>query len=140
MSVLQRPVLAWGCVILWASAIWFGSSLNIGSLSPLMKFGPDKLGHFVEFGFLAMLTANALLTRPQLSATKRGRKIVWRFAVIITALWGAMDEIHQLWVPARTSDPFDAVADILGGMVGAWLLLYWIRPGNELPDNLDGEP
>ncbi len=140
MSVLQRPALAWGGVILWAGAIWFGSSLNIGSQSPLMKFGPDKLGHFVEFSILAMLAANALMTRPRLSATEAGRRNAWRLAVIITALWGVLDEIHQLWVPARTSDPFDAVADILGGMVGAWLLLYWIRPGDTISIEVDEEP
>ncbi|MFC1595364.1 VanZ family protein [Gemmatimonadota bacterium] len=139
MSAFQRPALAWGSVILWAGAIWVGSSLSIGSESPLVRFGPDKLGHFVEFGILALLAANALLTRPQFSATKTGRRNTWRFAVVIAALWGILDEIHQLWVPARSSDPFDAVADILGGMVGAWLLLHWIWPGNEPPEAVDGE-
>jgi len=140
MNALQRPVLAWGGVILWAGAIWFGSSLNIGSQSPLMKLGPDKVGHFVEFGILALLSANALLTQPRFSATNAGRRNAWRSAVIITALWGIMDEIHQIWVPARTSDPFDAVADILGGMVGAWLLLTWIRPGNTISIEVDEKP
>ena len=140
MNALQRPVVAWGGVILWASAIWFGSSLNIGSQSPLMKFGPDKLGHFVEFSILAILAANALLTRPGFSATAAGRRGAWRFAVIITAFWGVTDEIHQIFVPARTSDPFDAVADILGGMVGAWLLLNWIRPADPISIEVDEEP
>ncbi|MFC1499525.1 VanZ family protein [Candidatus Zixiibacteriota bacterium] len=140
MSMLQRPAPAWGGVILWASAIWIGSSLSIGSQSLLFKFGPDKVGHFVEFGILGLFTANALLTRPQLSSGGAGRKNVWRVAVIITAFWGVLDEIHQLWVPGRTSDPLDAITDILGGMVGAWLLLTWIRPEDTISTEVDMEP
>lgn len=139
MSLLQRPAAAWGGVIVWAGAIWFGSSLQIGSDSPLTRFGPDKAGHFIEFGILAMLAANALLTRPPRSATTKRRKvIVWSQAVAIIALWGVIDEIHQLGVPGRTSDPFDVVADILGGMVGAWLLLRMVGPDRDSPQTADG--
>jgi VanZ family protein len=134
MNVLRRPVPAWGSVILWAGAIWFGSSLNIGPESPLLKFGSDKLVHMIEFGILAALAANALLTRPRLSATTKGRKSVWWLAVAITAFWGVIDEIHQIWVPSRSSDPIDTVADILGGMVGAWLLLYLVRPDGRVTE------
>ena len=140
MSMFQRPVPAWGSVILWAGAIWFVSSIDIGEYSPLTKYGPDKVGHFVEFGILALLAANALLTQPRFSATNAGRRNAWRSAVIIAAFWGVLDEIHQIWVPTRNSDPFDVVADILGAMVGAWLLLTWIRPGDTISIEVDEEP
>jgi len=140
MSILRRPVPAWGFVILWAGAIWFGSSLSIGSQSPILKFGPDKVGHFIEFGILAYLAANALLTLPRILAAERSRRTAWLLAVLIAALWGIIDEIHQLWVPARTSDPLDAVADILGGMVGAWLLLNRTGHGWRIPEAVDGKP
>lgn len=140
MSVLRRPAWAWGFVILWAGAIWIGSSLNIGEYSPLTKFGPDKVGHFVEFGFLAFLAANALLTLPGIAAAERGRRNAWLLAVLIATLWGIVDEIHQIWVPTRNSDPFDALADLLGAMVGAWLLLYWIERDRNIPEAVDGKP
>ncbi len=140
MSVLRRPVPAWGFVLLWAGGIWFGSSLSIGTQSPLTRFGPDKVGHFVEFGILAFLAANALLTLPRFSGAERGRRNAWLLAIFMVAFWGILDEIHQLWVPARTSDPFDAMADILGGMVGAWVLLYLRRPGRRIPEAVDRKP
>lgn len=41
-------------------------------------------------------------------------------AVIITLLYGISDEIHQSFVPNRTYDIHDIVADGIGGLAGAW--------------------
>jgi VanZ family protein len=44
--------------------------------------------------------------------------------VVITmmvALYGAFDEIHQLFVPGREASMGDLVADVVGGLVAAVL-------------------
>lgn len=38
-------------------------------------------------------------------------------AFCFTVLYGVTDEIHQIWVPGRTSDLFDALADATGALV-----------------------
>ena len=132
MNIFRRPVLAWGIVILFAGGIWYGSSLSIGSESPFVFFGIDKLGHAIEFGILGLLVANALLTLPAMGIMLQGRELdtgaVWNGAVLISALWGWIDEIHQFWVPGRNTDPTDLLADIAGAAIGAWLLLRWMQP------------
>jgi len=35
------------------------------------------------------------------------------------AVWGTADEVHQTWIPGRSCDPEDAMADTTGGAVGA---------------------
>ena len=56
------------------------------------------------------------------------RESVWNGAVLISGLWGWIDEIHQFWVPGRNTDPTDLLADVIGAAVGAWILLRWLRP------------
>jgi len=136
-----RPGIAWGLYLGWAVAIWIGSSLQLGPESPLRLTFPDKLVHAVEFGILGLLGANALLTRARLSATKKagaGRagagnpaKSIWLQAVLLAGLWGAIDEVHQLFVPGRQSDPLDVVADLIGAACGAWLLIRLAAPRSE---------
>jgi VanZ family protein len=82
----------------------------------------------VEFGILGLLGANALLTRPRLSATKKAGKHIWLPAVLLAAAWGAIDEVHQLYVPGRQSDPLGFLADLAGAAAGAWLLIRLAVP------------
>ena len=40
-------------------------------------------------------------------------------AVILAALYGLSDEIHQAFVPGRMADPWDWMADGFGAAIGA---------------------
>ena len=81
----------------------------------------DKAIHFVEYGVLGFLCAQAA-THSWPSFPK------WRtllFAVFVSTLWGLSDEIHQALVPGRSSELGDLFADFLGSVAGAgaWLAL-----------------
>ena len=54
---------------------------------------------------------------------------VFAFAhgVALTALWGAADELHQKFVPGRSSDVADFAADLLGALVAAAAVLLLSR-------------
>jgi len=84
---------------------------------PGIRYFPlrDKGIHFVEYAVLGWLCAVASSrTWPTASA--------WRtaaFAVFISVLWGLSDEIHQAFVPGRSSEVADVVADLFGSTVGA---------------------
>jgi VanZ family protein len=46
---------------------------------------------------------------------------VWRtavFAILVSVLWGLSDEIHQAFVPGRSSEVADFVADVVGSVAG----------------------
>lgn len=120
MSKLPRWISAFGPAIAYMLLIWALSSIPIQidfSRVPLR----DKGVHFVEYGTLSVLLTHALRrTYPD-----RGSVLVWAAAALMTTLWGAIDEIHQAFVPGRFSDSGDLVADACGAAVGAaaYLLL-----------------
>lgn len=45
-------------------------------------------------------------------------------AVFVTALYGVTDEIHQMFVPGRSPELLDLVADILGAIAGAYFVRF----------------
>ena len=74
-----------------------------------------KAAHFAEFAVLGLLWSWALgRPTPRSLAT----------AVVIAALYGASDEVHQIWVPTRHARVFDACVDALGGAWGA--AVWWV--------------
>ena len=46
-------------------------------------------------------------------------------AVAISSLYGVTDEYHQLFVPGRSFDVLDMLADALGSVVGASAMGAW---------------
>ena len=81
----------------------------------------DKGIHFVEYGVLGWLCAAASSrTWPSASVLRTAA-----LAVFVSALWGLSDEIHQAFVPGRSSEIADVVADLFGSAVGvaSWNLL-----------------
>ena len=74
----------------------------------------DKGVHMVEYALLGFLLAHATLrTWPRRSAFRTLFLAFW-----ITVLWGLFDEMHQAFVPGRSSEVLDFVADTLGAGAG----------------------
>jgi len=73
----------------------------------------DKLLHTIEYSGLALLFARALA----------GESVTWLTAIIVatllTSVYGATDEYHQFFVPLRSSDVRDWLADTLRAAFGA---------------------
>ncbi|MFO7768252.1 MAG: VanZ family protein [bacterium] len=114
----SRVWIYWVPAVLWAGVIWYGSSLSIGTVSPFRFTGVDKLGHLAEYGVLGLLSAWALMrSRPDMLSQD-----IVQGAMMIGGTWGWVDEVHQYWVPGRTSDPLDMLADLAGAAAGAWLM------------------
>ena len=98
------PTVVWGIVIL------ISSSLSMPHVSA--PAGTDKGVHVVLYLVLGYLSARALL----LGRNPR----VWQLLVLVLAVFvfGALDEWHQRWIPTRTVDPADWVADAAGSLAG----------------------
>jgi VanZ family protein len=75
----------------------------------------DKGIHFLEYAVLGFLCANAARrTFPDRPA--------WRTAAVgafVASAWGLGDELHQAFVPGRSAELLDWVADTLGSITGA---------------------
>ena len=114
MSASRR----WVPPLLWAALILTSSHVRLPP-GPSPFPGADKVAHFVLYAVLAMLVwratepnANALLTRG-----------LW--SVLVAVAYGALDELHQRWVPTRQCSFADWLADLCGALaaVGVMSLL-----------------
>jgi VanZ family protein len=112
-------IIAAVAAILWAALI-FGLSSIPGSGFPAHPNVLNVGAHFCEYLILAVLIALAF---------NSPNRAFWKtalIALIIASLYGASDEVHQLFTPGRFSDPLDWVTDTLGALVGAaatiWIL------------------
>ena len=74
-------------------------------------------GHVVAFGVLGAL---ALLALDEPAQWRRRHAVA---ALLIALLYGIVDEVHQRWVPGRTSSIADVLSDGAGAMLAACLLL-----------------
>lgn len=105
-------------VILFSFFIFAMSAL---SDPPTPDFGfklGDKINHFGAFAIMAVLA-----TRAASALRPRGQLLpLLLFAIGYCALFGASDEFHQTFVPNRTSDAGDLVADIVGAAAAAYVV------------------
>ena len=92
--------------------------------APIPDFGftwQDKVFHFLAYLVYALTVYNAV----RLSSITE-----WRRAMVIlavSALYGAADEWHQFYVPGRSSELLDWVADVLGASVVSITVLIRAR-------------
>lgn len=99
--------------------IWWLSSQALAISTASFPFR-DKGVHAVEYGVLGALLAHALAG----TFLRSTRAQLWLWAVGFTVVFGMTDEIHQAFVPGRSSDIADVMADAIGAVLGATVRLF----------------
>jgi VanZ family protein len=122
MESRPRWWVPWSPALGYMLLIWALSSIPTQFDFSRVPFH-DKGVHCVEYATLAVLLAHALLG----TFTRAGALVVFGAAALGTTLWGAIDEIHQAFVPGRVSDVYDLMADAIGAVTGAGLYLLLRR-------------
>ncbi len=122
MTALLRDIaIPWLLLIGLCGLIFWQSSGPLPPETPSLP-GLDKIAHAAIYALLAWLAARAFATLPYGAYASC---IPWA-AVVFAALYGLSDEVHQSFVPGRSADVWDLVADTVGAAGGA--LLYRYRP------------
>lgn len=131
-ALMVRPSLNFGRVSLpkifrfWFPVIVYSGIIYCGSSIPLKKAPEaipylDKLLHILEYIPFGFLTGRAFFLT-------RGRdwpiKGLIRSVILLSLMYGLSDEFHQAFVPGRESGLDDALADTLGGVLGAWVFVF----------------
>jgi len=119
---LNRTLWLWGPVILWMALIFYLSGRSDISIPS----GTDKSLHGFGYTMLALLIVRALAGGLPARITI-GTMLA---AVLIATTYAATDEFHQMFVPGRTADVRDWIADALGAAVGVGICWLWgiLRP------------
>ena len=112
---MTRRVWAWAPALLWAAVLFAFSSRS--TLPGDLGGGLDKVAHFGAYAVLGLLLAWASLES----------RLAAGWPVLLGLAYAASDEVHQYFVPGRSPDVADWMADALGVAAGCFLL-YRVRP------------
>jgi VanZ family protein len=110
---MSRFLRYWLPLIAYCLLIFLQSSLDNPVDLPSIAH-VDKVLHAGGYGLLGILFYRAFRSRwPTASG--------WTLAnasLLSAAFYGMSDEIHQYFVPGRSADPWDWLADTIGAMLG----------------------
>jgi VanZ family protein len=110
----RRAAAAWAFVVLAASS-WPNPPGPPDVLAGLPAL--DKLTHLVLYGVLGFLLYRGVRW-PGRPGFGLGRVLAIAGSL---AVFGTLDEMHQLWIPGRGMEGADLMADLAGGAVGSLL-------------------
>jgi VanZ family protein len=128
--MMDRAPRFWKFAAAWALLIFLLSSIP-GAAFPASKlFSYDKLLHA---GVYSVLGAFCFMAIPRRFSRKSS--VLVALSCALATLYGFTDEFHQLFVPGRSADLRDVLADCVGGLAGA--LIASILP---LGKAMRGEP
>ena len=106
----ERRAWLWPVVI--AVLIFSASSRSTVAGPRIPNF--DKVVHFSVYGLLGTLACRAIA----------GRRGAW-WALIVVSAYGATDEWHQYFVPGRSTELADWVADTAGAAIAILMYRRW---------------
>jgi VanZ family protein len=115
MTPLASPRLRRFCLAFAAAMVFLLFYLGAKPIAVNLFPEPwDKLAHFIAFGAIAgLLGIGMVRSRPLL------------LVAVVSAI-GAIDEWHQLYLPGRSADVNDWLADFAAAIVAA-SLIEWLR-------------
>jgi VanZ family protein len=108
--------------LFYALLIFGVSAIPSLSAPPLGIVLEDKIVHFFEFGVFSFLLFLAFYH----SGSGFVKKYVFLFSSTAAVIYALSDELHQKFVPGRTCEFLDFVADCLGialVQMGIWFYL-----------------
>ncbi len=114
-----RQVWLWGPVVLQMAVIFMASS--IPNLKRLPGGVPDWFGHGAGYAILGGFALRAFA-----GGRMRGVTLVAVLtAVGLSAAYGVTDELHQAFVPGRSPELADVLADTTGAALAAGAGWIW---------------
>jgi len=112
----------WLPLILYCLALFAQSSFPSPDSLPQWS-GSDKLLHVSAYAVMAILFHRAYRT----SKPEKGLRHVAWISILFTSCYGISDEVHQYFVPSRSADLWDVVADVVGSVFGVLVFQYITR-------------
>jgi VanZ family protein len=122
--------------LLWAALISVASSIPGDSIPDLPILSQDKIIHFGMYLLLAWLVFRAFHNQSRYPGLRRRAGLA---TLGVIAVYGMVDEFHQLFVPGRSGDIHDWISDMLGGCVLVLLMSVtaWFGRRNNESRRLD---
>ena len=93
----------------------------------------DKLLHFGAYGLLSVLLYLNLYFQNKFLLLNKYSAL---YTILVASVYGLLDEIHQMFVPGRSAEFLDWLADFSGSLVAVLIISYLIKKikANELEE------
>jgi len=105
-------------LIIWIVVMFTVSSIPDLKIIPHWHFTwKDKIAHIAEYAILALLFLLMLRQENRIANRKRRLLTILCFGLLISVI----DELHQLFIPGRSTDFLDIVADFFGIVIMAFI-------------------
>ena len=111
---MRTFVFYWLPVILYCLLIFIQSSYPASQSLPSIPH-MDKLAHIGAYALLGFLLFRAF----QSTSIWKSAVLIVILSALVSSMFGISDEIHQHFVPSRTADVVDVLADVAGSFLGA---------------------
>ena len=114
--MVYTPLVAYWIILFIATTLPATSMPSFGVV--------DKVNHLLAYFILAILLFLTLLFQQKvpLSLNKAAA-----YALIICSLYGMLDEVHQIFIPGRSAEFLDFLADACGALLGVLLMNYLVK-------------
>ena len=116
---LKNVFIYWFPIVIYCFLIFIQSSYPSPKSVPDLPY-IDKILHFSAYAILGALFFRAFKSLNRISNIK----IIIFLSILFSSLYGAGDEFHQYFVPYRTADLMDALADITGSFFGVYTYIF----------------
>jgi VanZ family protein len=120
-----KPAYIHTALILFLIAIFIQSSIPGDELPEVGFEYADKIAHFIIYSILFILFFYSLKYQ---NKSIKLQKYAAEFALLFTAFYGMTDEIHQSFVPNRSSEFNDWLANVSGAIVMYLIVKYFKKP------------
>jgi VanZ family protein len=119
----QLPLFIWAAIIFWLSSLSTLPNIKTPIISA------DKLAHITVYFVFCWFSRRALFFQTALLISKRWSLVG---AFLLTCVYGYLDEVHQLYVPGRSYDYYDMLADAIGAVLYVIIFIILDRRKDKL--------
>ena len=117
----NKKLLVYTPLVIYWLILFSATTLPAASMP---SFGVvDKVNHLLAYFILAILLFLTLLFQQKILLSKNK---VAGYALIICSLYGMLDEVHQIFIPGRSAEFLDFLADVCGALLGVLLMNYLV--------------
>ena len=124
----RKKLFVYAPLIVYWTILFIATTLPVESI-PTFAIS-DKIHHLGAYFILSALLYLTLIYQ-------RKSKTLFMNApsatILLASIYGALDEIHQIFVPGRFADILDWLADFGGTLLGVLLISYLIKKLKYIP-------
>ena len=87
----------------------------------------DKIKHFIAYFVLSFFLTLALNVQNKYKKMKENHI---KYSFLITMIYSTFDEVHQAFIPGRIAEFWDWLANLIGSLLGIYIVKYLIQKEN----------